>query len=108
MKTSEAAARRDEGMTLAVEKADRDMEGWSEEAHQSLQFFATEMGRGHRFLTEDVRAYAEFKLLVVRPENERAWGAVMRRAAALGMIKKVGYAPAKSSNLSPKVQWEVL
>lgn len=108
MKTSEAAARRDEGMTLAVDKANRDAPGWSDEAFLAVKRFCASMYSGKLFLTEDVRAWAERGGYVSRPDNERAWGAVMRRAAANGLIKKVGYAPARSSNLSPKVQWQVL
>jgi hypothetical protein len=104
---TDSAARRDEGIELAVTKADKDIDGWSDDAYQALVYFATAVGIGHRFLAEDVRAFADFKMLVIKPENERAWGAVMRKAASNGLIQKVGYQLAKSSNLSPKCQWEV-
>jgi hypothetical protein len=58
------------------------------------------------------RNYAAFLIEEVREQpgapiapNERAWGQVVRRAAAEGLIVKVGYAPARSSNLSPKCLW---
>jgi hypothetical protein len=105
---SEAAARRDTGMALAVEKADRDHEGWSHDAIEVVRQFCKSHGAGHQFLAEDIRLYAETLELLERPENERAWGAVMQRAAREGIIRKVGYAPARTSNLSPKVLWGVV
>jgi hypothetical protein len=103
----QAEARRDAGMELAVEKADRDREGWSGDALDCVEMFCKAHGAGHQFLTETVRLYAETFAIIEAPENERAWGAVMRRAAKDGLIRKAGYAPAASSNLSPKVLWEV-
>jgi hypothetical protein len=105
---SEAAARRDTGMAQAIEKADRDQEGWSDAALACVRSFCRAHGHGHQFLTEDVRLYGETLELVEKPENERAWGAVMRMAATDGIIRKVGFAPARSSNLSPKVLWEAV
>lgn len=54
------------------------------------------------FLAEDVR---EFAAQLESPPDGRAWGSVFQEAARRGLIVKVGYAPAKSSNLSPKVLW---
>lgn len=61
---------------------------------------------GEPFLAEDVRQEAERDGMEPAPDS-RAWGAVMRRAAAQGKIESCGYAPAKSSHMSPKVQWRL-
>jgi len=56
------------------------------------------------FLAEDVREFAESSGLQ-EPTNAKAWGPVMQAAMRDGIIRPVGYAPARSSNGSPKVLW---
>ena len=100
-----AAIRRELGISRAADKADRDHEGWQDDALAAVcKYLAQHPDRP--FLAEEVRAWCETTGVIAAPENERAWGAVMRRAAKDGYICKVGYAPARSSNLSPKVLWE--
>lgn len=103
-----ATQKRDLGMAMATDKADRDQSGWSALAGNCLVRFCKAHGHGFRFLTEDVRLYCETLKLIDAPENKRAWGSVMRNAARDGFVRKVGYKPALSSNLSPKVEWEVV
>lgn len=94
-----ARARRDDGIGRSADHAgDR----WKRLAHG----FVLEYLVSHRgpFLTENLREFAEIRGLEP-PPDKRAWGSVMRFAASEGLIVKVGYAPACSSNLSPKVQW---
>lgn len=100
-----AEERRDAGMAMAVDKADRDEEGWSDAADAALRAYIAAHPR-QQFLAEQVRLWAEGERRVSAPENARAWGAVIRRDALDGTIVKVGYAPAGSSNLSPKCLWE--
>lgn len=104
MDMQQAATARDTGMALALDKADRDQEGWSDDAMVAVRSF-TAMNQGKSFLTEHLRAWAESAGIVEPAANERAWGAVMRRAAKEGLIQKIGYAPSASSNLSPKTLW---
>ena len=68
-----------------------------------MEFLARHI-RGDCFLAEEVRNFATGLDL---PPDGRAWGVVFRSAAREGLIVKAGYAPAKSSNLSPKVLWRV-
>lgn len=98
-----AAARRDDGMQRAVDHAERVAAGWKRRAHGYLLEFLC--SRKESFLTEDVREFSERKGLDAPPDG-RAWGAIMRAAAKEKIITKIGYAPAKSSNLSPKVLWK--
>jgi len=100
-----ALTRRAVGIARAADKADRDHEGWQDEAVSAVRKYLAQHP-GRQFLAEDVRAWCEAMGIIDAPENERAWGAVMRRAAKDGYICKIGYAPARSSNLSPKVLWE--
>jgi hypothetical protein len=87
-----AEARRDD----AIAKADP---SWVAIAANVLQDWASCRAP---FLAEDFIA----EHLVSRPREPRHWGAVFKYAARRGYIRKVGYAPANSSNRSPKTLWE--
>ena len=104
MDFSEARERAETGMALAEEKANNDKWGWSDDALHGIETYCTAHS-DDQFLAEDVRAWCEEMGIVDTPENGKAWGAVFRRAARLGVIRNVGYAPSKSSNMSPKVLW---
>lgn len=92
-------ARRDDGITRAGEHAG---DLWKKGARGYLLEYCAYSSAP--FMAEDVRGYAEERSFA-KPPDGRAWGAVFQAAAREGLIRKVGYAPAKSSNLSPKVQW---
>jgi hypothetical protein len=96
-----AVARRDSGIARAVEHADREEPDWYSNAFRLLQRFL-ERHEGD-FLAEDVVAWADGR--IVHPPDARAWGGVIRRAAIAGLIRKNGYAPANTSNRSPKCLW---
>lgn len=88
-----------DGMRAAEEAANRAQAGWSDRALEAL----VEVGHTlEHFTIEDLREKAG----VESPTDERAWGGVVKRAARLGIIRKVGYAPAKSSHGSPKLLWK--
>jgi hypothetical protein len=57
------------------------------------------------FLGEDVREFAQ-ECGFDDPPDARAWGCVMRQAQREGIVKSCGYAPAHSSNGSPKCLWK--
>ena len=94
-----ARARRDDGIQRSGDHAG---ENWRGSARgYLLEYLATTNGP---FLAEDVRKFAESRQFA-KPPDGRAWGMVFLAASREHLIVKVGYAPAKSSNLSPKVQW---
>jgi hypothetical protein len=99
-----AIQRRDTGIALSVEKADRQRSGWSKRAYVALLRYLVK----HRepFLIESMREWAEQNNYIDVPENGRAWGSVVRHAVKQGVIGHAGYGLAKSSNLSPKVMWK--
>lgn len=98
----DAIARRDLGIERAVDHAERVSEGWQARARgYLLEYLSRNPGD---FLGEQMREFAEGKGMDAPPDG-RAWGAVLQSAARAGLIRKVGYAPARSSNLSPKVLW---
>lgn len=97
-----ARARRDDGITRAIDHAEAARQGWKKRAHGYLLEFLTTRRLGDTFLAEDVRQFAAG---LDAPPDGRAWGWVFQDASRRGFIVKAGYAPAKSSNLSPKVLW---
>ncbi len=98
----QAAERRDIGMASAAEHADAMAHDWTGRALEFFHEFAVNAKRP--FLTEDVVSDWNANGFDAPPDG-RAWGAVVRRAAKAGVISKVGYAPANTSNRSPKVLW---
>lgn len=101
-----ARARRDHGIQQAGDHAG---ERWRKSARGYLLEYIARHPRsqfpdGVTFLAEDIREYAEAHGFD-RPPDGRAWGVVFQSAAREGLIRKAGYAPARSSNLSPKVLW---
>lgn len=95
-----ACVRRDSGMQRAAEHAGRE---WQDRAVGFVRRYARLYPR---MLAENVRAMADANGFA-SPSN-KAWGPVMQRAAREGIIKADGYAPANSSNRSPKTQWRSL
>lgn len=98
-----ADLKREIGMGRAVMRADKETGGWADLAYGKVVEFAS---RNREFLTEDLRACLDDYF--PHPQDGRAWGSVMRRAARNKIIRRKGYAPARSSNLSPKPLWESL
>jgi hypothetical protein len=101
----DAERRRDTGMARAVDHANRERQNWSLQAAHALYAYCQEH-KGEQFLCESVRAWSEAKMLVSEPPTSKAWGSIFKEAAKAGTVRKIGYAPSKSSNLSPKTLWK--
>jgi hypothetical protein len=99
----DAEARRDTGIHDSAEHAEHEIPGWQDAAIECVRRYA-EQYSGEPFLAEDARSWAARSGLPEPPEP-RAWGAVMQATRRAGFIRRIGYAPARSSNLSPKVLW---
>lgn len=99
--TNQAERRRDEGMANALASAEARGSDWCDSFVAAVKSKAL---RFPSFLAEDV--------LEVCPAphgvNPKATGGLMHRAAALGYVRADGYAPANSSNRSPKTLWKSL
>lgn len=89
-------------------RADRAEPDWTESAVTAVRKYADTLriihGRPESFLAEKARAHAEMHGLS-EPPDSRAWGHVMQLCKRRKILKPVGYAPAESSNGSPKVLW---
>lgn len=92
-------ARRDDGIARSAASSGA---AWQDAALAAVRLHA----QTHElFLTENVRfACPDLEA----PPDGRAWGQVIRRAAKAGICERVGFARAKSSNLSPKPLWRSL
>lgn len=96
--TAAARQRAERGMRDAAIGAEEKSPGWHAQALEAVREFAAT--HSEPFMAEQVRASMPFKNV-----DARAFGSVMQDAYRRGWIEKAGYAPANSSNRSPKVQW---
>lgn len=97
-------AERNEAMQRAVDAADGRVPKWSDVALEYVRLYAIQH-RGERFIGRDVTQAAKAYGLEA-PTNDKAWGAVLMRAAREGVIVRVGYAQDPNRHLSPVPQWE--
>jgi len=97
---ADARKRRDAGIAKSGEHAGSD---WRAAAIASIGDFVRVKGMTP-FLAEEAREYAQRRGLALPPDG-RAWGMVFQAARRAGIIEAIGYAPSRSSNLSPKVRW---
>lgn len=98
-----ARERAQDGIRLALEHADADVPGWTETAAAYLRDYAVRVAVGQPWLLEDARDASMGR--VSDPDNLKAWGAAVQLAARRGWLVRAGYAPARSSNGSPKCLW---
>lgn len=99
-----AALARDLGILRSGSRAEREVPGWQAKAIYCLERYLTQVPLAHEFLAEEFVKYATAAGLEEPPDG-RAYGSVMQSAARRGLIVKVGYRVALSSNLSPKTLW---
>jgi len=96
-----ARAKRDAGISAAVNHADAVNPNWSDVAYSFLMRFAT----AHDcFTSEDVRRAAYAHHAVPHPPDERAWGAVLVRAVRAGVLVRDRYVNATD----PKVHCSIV
>jgi hypothetical protein len=98
----EAESRRDIGIANAAAGADGARELWCQEAYELLTKFLVEQG-GEPFLAEVFVRWATER--IEAPHDPRAWGKPIQEASRRHLIERIGYAPANSSNRSPKALW---
>ena len=86
------------GLMRAAARTERAVDGWVDLAVGKLREFAE--AANSSFTIEQARS--SFESSIPAPKDLRAFGAVTRKACALGIITRVGYAPTVTSNGSPK------
>lgn len=89
------------GMLRAADRNERKNAGWPTMALQALVMWVKAQEPRSEFTMEDCRLSIEGQLTA--PTDRRAWGAVTQAAIRARFIEATGlFAPAKSSNASPK------
>ena len=100
-----------DGIARAEDHAEDASPGWVDRAILHMRvFIAEELWKtsGSRlFLIEQARGHA-YKAGLESPPDNRAWGAVARKAERDKVIEPYSVAPATSSNGSRKVLWRAL
>lgn len=91
------------GMEAAADHAERSVDGWVEMAIDKLRGYAKRTSEP--FTIEQARLALEKRIPL--PPDARAWGSVARKAAARGLIRRVGFRPAESSHGSAKPAYRV-
>lgn len=94
----EARALRDAAISQIAESSGPQ---WQQTAFACLEAFIA--SNDAPFMIEDVRLANPD---LPAPHDNRAWGAVARRAIKHGLIQRVGFAPAKTSHCSAKPLWQ--
>jgi hypothetical protein len=82
---------RDIGIQKAVDNANDNHNGWSDDAYA---FLIRYIQNNPTFMTEDVRNKS--KGIIPDPPSNRAWGGIIVRAVKNGRIKRIGYQNTKN------------
>lgn len=101
--------RRHAAADLALAKAQREHgQLWLEQASHAIALYAVQHEPG--WLFEDARAWAcdPAGCAVKEPENPKAWGGVVRRLVARGVIVATGAVKRSASNACPKPTWKAV
>jgi hypothetical protein len=98
-----------EGMERAEAHAEAENPGWRTSADTMLALYMKLEGAGATFTAVEAREWCQTQGMPKSPDA-RAWGAVIRRAAANKRIVSRGFVPSPSSsaNNGPRNLWEVL
>ena len=100
-----AQAQRDRGIASSAAHAEQVIDGWSNLALEYVRLFA--MRNSGTFTAEDVLEAAD-RDGIIKPPTDRAYGAVFRRAARLGIIARAGTGVCRKRHMSICVAWRSL
>lgn len=99
-----ARAKRDEGMTRALEHAERVSPEWK---HQAYNFLITYAKTHSEFISEDV-GDAHDAAGYPQPPTRRAWGSLYTKAAREGYITQCGLGRSRLRHASVCPRWRSL
>lgn len=100
----EAAERRDEAIERGLSHADRVKAEWRRWAYNYFKGLVALTDKP--FLAEDLIEKAEREAVWSPAIDRRHYGGVIRALARDGVIEKIGYANARTSNCSPRCLWK--
>lgn len=101
-----ALAARDAGMQSSAEHAEDVQPGWGGRAYQAVIACESLADDDGGWTMEFARGWL-YACGLDMPAEERAWGSVTQRLLRDGRIIPVGYAPATTSNGSPKRTYKI-
>jgi hypothetical protein len=93
------------GIKKAVEHANVEVNGWSDQAYNFLLHYI----KNHKeFMVEDLREASQGTVPV--PPSTRAWGGIVVKASKAGVIKRKGFKNVKNvkAHCTPATLWEVI
>lgn len=99
-----------QGLQNAVNKADHDYTNWSERCWQWFIKWLSKKPTGHHFLIEDYRRDVLAWNKIEKPNSDRAFGFISKRAVKMNLITSAGTAKTKSkgSHSTPANVWRKL
>jgi len=92
------------GIDQAAEGAERGVNGWGDMAFAFVKLYALQ-NKGRRFVGRDIVLASKAKG-IIQPENDKAWGKPIQRAATEGIIRRVGFAEDTNRHGNPVPLWE--
>ena len=78
------------GLELAVETANAEHQNWSDRCWQLFRVWLNSKPRYHEFMIEDFREYLYSYDLIEKPQSDRAFGFIAKRALKQDLIFSVG------------------
>lgn len=81
-----------EGMARSAENADQRVPNWTDRAYDMLVAYTKVQPR---FPVEELRVWSYDEGLPL-PPSDSAWGTVIKRASADGVVRFVGFTPSKN------------
>lgn len=78
------------GLELAVETANAEHTKWSDRCWKLFLVWLQHKPRYHEFMIEDFRAYVYQYDLLEKPQSDRAFGFISKRAVKQGLILSAG------------------
>jgi hypothetical protein len=87
-----------QGLTRAVSKADRDHPSWSDRCWNLFQKWLSKKQVGFHFQIEDFRIDLYKFDKIEKPNSDRAFGFISKRASGMNLIKSVGKAKTKAKS----------
>lgn len=86
------------GMDKSGRHADALLPGWTKDAFNLLQkFIDCHLGEFGTFTTEQFRIWAYENRMIEQPPRDTAWGGVIKKASALGLIRRKAWGEATTA-----------
>lgn len=96
LNSKEARSRGEAGMNQAIATAEKKNKDWANEANKFFRRWLSRKPSGYRFQVENFRLHLQINGGLPKPESDRAFGGIVRRAREDKLIKSLGPKPTKS------------